>query len=64
MDKNTVYLFSIYRYSRAEVERMRESDLEENATGMMTMKELESHWNNKKNGGDTMDIEKYWVRIL
>ena len=64
MEKGTVYLFSIYRFSKKDVEDMRPSDLEENATGIMTMRELESHWNNKKNGGTTMDIDKYWVRIL
>ena len=63
MDRNTVYLFSVYRYSRAEVEKMRPSDFMENCTGTMTLKELESHWNNRKNGGITMDIEHYWIRI-
>jgi hypothetical protein len=29
----------------------------------MTLKELESHWNNKKNGGITMDYTNYWVKI-
>ena len=50
MDNNTVYLFSIYRYSRKEVEEMRPSDFEENCTGSMTLQEFETHWNNKKNG--------------
>ncbi len=63
MDKNIVYLFSIYRYTRREVENMRPSDFQENCTGSMTLKEFESHWNNKKNGGCTMDFESYWIRI-
>jgi hypothetical protein len=63
MEENMVYLFSIYRYTRREVEMMRPSDFMENCTGSMTLKELESHWNNKKNGGITMDIENYWIRI-
>ena len=64
MGEKMVYLFSVNHYSRIEVELMRPSDFREYCTGTMTLKELESHWNNKRNGGLTMDIEKYWCRIL
>lgn len=64
MGEKMVYLFSVNHYSRTEVELMRPSDFRECCTGTMTLKELESHWNNKRNGGLTMDIEKYWCRIL
>ncbi len=64
MEQVLVYLFSVNRFNRFDVEMMRPSDFKENATGIMTLKELESHWNNKKNGGITMDIDQYWVRIM
>ena len=64
MGEKMVYLFSVNHYSRIEVELMRPSDFRECCTGTMTLKELEFHWNNKRNGGLTMDIEKYWCRIL
>jgi len=64
MDEKIVYLFSVNRYSRMEVELMRPSDFPDYCTGTMSLKELESHWNNKRNGGLTMEIEKYWCRIL
>lgn len=64
MDEKIVYLFSVNHYTRTEVEKMYPSDFRDYCTGTMTLKELESHWNNKKNGGLTMDIQKYWVRIF
>lgn len=64
MNEKMVYLFSIYRYTRKEVEAMRPSDFMENCTGSMTIREFESHWNDKKNGGCTMNFEIYWIRIL
>ena len=64
MGEKMWYLFAVNHYSRIEVELMRPSDFRECCTGTMTLKELESHWNNKRNGGLTMDIEKYWCRIL
>jgi hypothetical protein len=63
-EEKTVYLFSVDRFSRFEIEHMRPSDFPEFACKTMTMEELESHWNIKKNGGLTMDIEKYWCRIV
>ena len=63
MRENIVYLFSVNRWSRFEVDHMRPSDYLSNCTGTMTLKELESHWNNKKNGGITMDYIHYWVKI-
>lgn len=63
MEEKIVYLFSVNRYTRTEIEMMRPSDFRDCCTGTMTLRELESHWNNKKNGGLTMEIDKYWVRI-
>ncbi len=62
--EHLVFLFSVNRYNRAEIEMMRPSDFRDMCNGIMTLGELEAHWNNKRNGGLTMDIRKYWVRIL
>lgn len=60
----TVYMFDKNKHSRQEVEHYSLSAILKEHDNSMSLKELESKFNRKLNGGYKMPIMNYWYRIV